>query len=141
MRSARVAADERESGNRALLNLGHTFGHALEAAAGYDNRLLHGEAVAIGMVMAFRLSAQLGFCSSTDASEVEDHLASVGLPTAPKTADSGDIDRLMQFMAQDKKAKAGKLTLILARGIGEAFISHDVGEDPVRDLWREIMRG
>jgi len=136
-----VAADERESGNRALLNLGHTFGHALEAGAGYDNRLLHGEAVAIGMVMAFRLSVKLGFCSSTDAAEMRDHLASVGLPTAPKTVAYDDIDRLMQFMTQDKKAKAGKLTLILAHGIGEAFISRDVDEDPVRDLWREVMRG
>jgi 3-dehydroquinate synthase len=135
-----VAADERESGDRALLNLGHTFGHALEAAGGYDNCLLHGEAVAIGMVMAFRLSAQLGFCPNKDAYEVRDYLASTGLPTAPKTVAYDDIDRLMQFMAQDKKAKAGKLTLILAHGIGDAFISRDVGERPVRDLWREVMR-
>jgi 3-dehydroquinate synthase len=136
-----VAADERESGVRALLNFGHTFGHALEAVTGYDNRLLHGEAVAIGMIMAFRLSVQLGLCPEKDAGDVRDHFASVHLPTDPKTVGHEDIDRLMQFMAQDKKAKADKLTLILTHGIGKAFISRDVNEDPVRDLWREILRG
>lgn len=136
-----VVADERESGERALLNLGHTFGHALEAAAGYDNRLLHGEAVAIGICMAFRLSAQLGLCPNKDAYEVRDHFAAVGLPTAPKTIDYKNIDQLMQLMAQDKKAKAGKLTLILARKIGDAFISQDVKEDAVRELWHEVICG
>ena len=136
-----VAADEREAGERALLNFGHTFGHALEAAAGYDNRLLHGEAVAIGMCVAFQLSAQLGLCPNKDAYEVRDHFTAVGLPTAPKTVDYKDIDQLMQYMVQDKKAKAGKLTLILARGIGDAFINQDVKEDVVRKLWREVMRG
>lgn len=133
-----VAADEREAGERALLNLGHTFAHALEAATGYGNLLLHGEAVAIGMAMAFKLSAQLGLCSHTEAYDVRDHLAGVGLPVkAP--AFRYDIDQLMALMAQDKKAHGGKLTLILARGIGKAFISRDVNETEVRDVWKEFL--
>jgi 3-dehydroquinate synthase len=135
-----VAADERESGLRALLNFGHTFGHALEAMTGYGAALLHGEAVAIGMIMAFKLSAQLGMCSHAEAYEVRDHFASARLPIAPPAFDYGAIDQLMQFMAQDKKAKAGKLTLVLVHGIGKAFIRHDVDEGAVRDLWREILR-
>ncbi len=135
-----VAADEREAGQRALLNFGHTFGHALETLSGYNNALLHGEAVAIGMCMAFKLSAQLGLCSHAEAYEVRDHLAAIRLPTAPAAFEYKDIDRLMQLMAQDKKAHAGKLTLILARGIGKAFVSHDINEDAVRELWREVLR-
>jgi 3-dehydroquinate synthase len=134
-----VAADEREKGERALLNLGHTFGHALEAMLGYDDRLLHGEAVAIGTGMAFRLSAQLGLCPATDAYEVRDHLAAVGLPVKPAFVGAKDIDQLMQLMAQDKKAEAGKLTLILARRIGDAFVSRDTDAGAVREVWREFL--
>ena len=135
-----VAADERETGERALLNFGHTFGHALEAATDYSQRILHGEAVAAGMGMAFMLSAQLGLCPNTDVYEVRDHFAAMHLPVAPPLFDFSDIDRLMQFMTQDKKAQAGKLTLILTRGIGQAFVSRDVDENAVREIWRESLR-
>ncbi len=123
-----VAADERETGARALLNLGHTFGHALEAETGYSNTLLHGEAVAIGMVMAFDLSARLGLCPPEDAAQVRRHLAAVGLPTGTNFTNSvlWDPSRLMSHMGRDKKARGGTLTFILARGIGDAFISQDV---------------
>jgi len=135
-----VAADEREKGERALLNLGHTFGHALEAIIGYNQLILHGEAVAIGAVMAFKLSAQLGFCSHAEAYEVRDHFATMGLPVAPPSTFDYDVDKLMDLMAQDKKAQNKKLTLILARRIGDAFVSHDVKTDAVRDLWLELLR-
>src|SRR3984957_1800374 len=115
-----VAADEREMGERALLNLGHTFGHALEAVLGYNsNLLLHGEAIAIGTVMAFKLSAQLGRCSHKDAYDVRDHFVMIGLPVTPPPFDY-NIDQLMAYMARDKKAQAGKLRLILSCGIGNA---------------------
>ena len=128
-----VAEDETETGVRALLNLGHTFGHALEAATGYSQRLLHGEGVAIGMVQAFRFSERLGLCPAGAADRVAAHLAAMKLPThagqipgaLPPPAD------LVKIMRQDKKAKGGKLTFILARAIGEAFIAHDVPEDQV----------
>jgi 3-dehydroquinate synthase len=123
-----VAADERESGERALLNLGHTFGHALEAEAGYGERLLHGEAVAIGMVMAFELSARLGYCPLQDAVRVRRHLAAVGLPTGVRDAGLGRFDSagLLTHMRQDKKVRDGRLTFVLVRGIGEAFVTRDV---------------
>ncbi len=132
-KAAIVAADEREAGERALLNLGHTFGHALEAETGYSNTLLHGEAVAIGMVMAFDLSARLGLCPPDDAARVRRHLAAVGLPTGTNFTNSvlWDPARLMSHMGRDKKAKGGKLTFILVHGIGDAFVSHDV---PVKEL-------
>jgi 3-dehydroquinate synthase len=132
-----VAADERELGERALLNLGHTFAHALETATGYS-KLLHGEAVSIGMVMAFKLSAQLGLCSHTEAYDVRDHLQSAGLPVTPP-AGSYSIEQLMMLMAQDKKAENKKLTLILAKGIGKAFITRDISEQDVRDVWAEFL--
>lgn len=134
-----VAADEREAGERALLNLGHTFGHALETSTGYGKLLLHGEAVAIGTVLAFKLSAQLGLCSHNEAHDVEDHLAGVGLPVQPPKFNY-DIDQLMALMAQDKKAEGGKLTLILARGIGQAFVARDVNANEVRSLWQDIVK-
>jgi 3-dehydroquinate synthase len=134
-----VAADEREAGERALLNLGHTFGHALETASGYGQILLHGEAVAIGMVMAFKLSARLGMCPHADVYDVRDHLAEAGLPVVPPKF-SYDIDRLMALMAQDKKAEGGKLTLILVRGIGQAFIARDVNAKEVRALWEDTFK-
>lgn len=134
-----VAADEREAGERALLNLGHTFGHALETVTGYGNLLLHGEAVSIGMAMAFKLSAQLGFCSHTQAYDVRDHLANLGLPVTAPAFPYYNIDELIGLMKQDKKAEAGKVTLILAKGIGQAFISRDVGDTELRDLWQEFL--
>src|SRR5690242_7575865 len=129
-----VANDERESGERALLNLGHTFGHALEAAAGFSDRLLHGEAVAIGMSLAFAFSARRGLMPAAEAQRVAKHLAEVGLPT--KLSDiSGELpgpDGFLALMAQDKKVKRGKLTLILARGIGKSFIAPDEDQAEIR---------
>jgi len=128
MKAAIVARDERESGERALLNLGHTFGHALEAAAGFSDRLLHGEAIALGMALAFAFSAKRGLLPRSQAERVERHLAAVGLPIHLSSILGGlpDADRLMELIAQDKKVKRGKLTFILARGIGESFIAPDV---------------
>jgi len=124
-----VLADERETtGTRALLNLGHTFGHALEASTGYGERLIHGEAVAIGMALAFRFSAALGLAPATDAERVSAHLAAVGLPTRladiPGTLAS-DAE-LVALMGQDKKVERGRLTFILARGIGRSFVARDI---------------
>jgi len=133
-----VASDERETGERALLNLGHTFGHALETVTGYGQLLMHGEAVAIGTVMAFKLSARLGFCPHAEVYDVHDHLAEVGLPTAPPKF-AYNIDQLITLMTQDKKAEGGKLTLILARGIGQAFVSRDVSAKEVRALWEDTL--
>jgi 3-dehydroquinate synthase len=124
-----VEQDEREeSGTRALLNLGHTFGHALEAYAGYSDRLLHGEAIAIGMRLAFTFSVELGLCPGGDAARVEEHLAAVGLPTkiASIPGTKPTPDQLLRLMAQDKKVKGGKLALVLVRGIGAAFVERDV---------------
>ena len=124
-----VAADEREADQRALLNLGHTFGHALEAAFDYDGRLLHGEAVAIGMAQAFRFSASLGLCEAAAAAAVERHLAGVGLPIrlpAPPSGAGWKAGDLLASMAKDKKAEAGRLVFVLTRGIGQAFVAKDV---------------
>jgi len=134
MKAATVARDERETGERALLNLGHTFGHALEAAAGFAGRLLHGEAISLGMVLAFEFSARRGLLPAAEAERVTRHLAAVGLPTHLSEVTGGvpGADRLMDLIAQDKKVKRGKLTFILARGIGEAFIAPDVDAAEVR---------
>ena len=136
-----VANDERESGERALLNLGHTFGHALEAAAGFSDRLLHGEAVAIGMALAFAFSARRGLLAPADAERVERHLATVGLPTKPSDVafEWPGADALMGLMAQDKKARRGKLTLILARGIGASFVAPDADPAEVRAFLAEKL--
>jgi 3-dehydroquinate synthetase len=136
-----VANDERESGERALLNLGHTFGHALEAAAGFSDRLLHGEAVAIGMALAFAFSARRGLVAPAEAARVERHLATVGLPTKPSDVafEWPGADALMALMAQDKKARRGKLTLILARGIGASFIAPDTDPAEVRAFLAEKL--
>ena len=129
-----VVADETEQGERALLNLGHTFGHALENLTHYDPaRLVHGEGVAIGMVSAFRFSRDLGVCSGQDAARVEAHLRAVGLPTRMRDipgfdASPGDV---LAAMRQDKKVERGRLTFILARGIGESFVARDVDEASV----------
>jgi 3-dehydroquinate synthetase len=134
MKAAIVGRDERETGERALLNLGHTFGHALEAAAGFSGRLLHGEAISLGMVLAFEFSARRGLLPAAAAERVTRHLAATGLPTHLSEATGGvpDADRLMDLIAQDKKVKRGKLTFILARGIGGAFIAPDVDAAEVR---------
>jgi 3-dehydroquinate synthase len=131
-----VARDERETGERALLNLGHTFGHALEAGAGFSGRLLHGEAVALGMSLAFEFSARKGLIGETDAARARSHLAAVGLPTQLNDVPGGvpGIDTLMDLIAQDKKVKRGKLTFILVRGIGEAFVENDVSAAEVRSF-------
>jgi 3-dehydroquinate synthase len=131
MKADIVARDERETGERALLNLGHTFGHAFEAAAGFSDRLLHGEAIALGMTLAFQFSTKLGFSPPADTERMLRHLAAVGLPTHVSDI-PGDVpgaDQLMDLMAQDKKVKRGKLTFILTHGIGAAFVAPDI--DPV----------
>jgi shikimate kinase/3-dehydroquinate synthase len=129
-----VAADETERGERALLNLGHTFGHALEKLTGYDSaRLVHGEGVAIGMVSAFRFSRDLGLCSGQDATRAEAHLKAVGLPTRMRDIPGFDArtEDLLAAMRQDKKVDRGRLTFILARGIGQSFVARDVDEEAV----------
>ena len=142
-----MSRDERETGERALLNLGHTFGHALEAATGFSDRLFHGEGVSVCMVLAAEFSAQLGMISPDDAARVERHLASVGLPTHLQDiagfAQEGlaDADALMSLMAQDKKVKRGKLTFILLVAVGRAAIVPDVEPSLVRDfIARKLAR-
>ncbi|HKV16778.1 MAG TPA: 3-dehydroquinate synthase, partial [Reyranella sp.] len=135
-----VALDEREqAGVRDLLNLGHTFGHALEAETGFGPDLLHGEAVGAGMALAFDLSAKLGLCPAADASRVRAHLGAVGLPVRLRSIGgdnrrSWDAGKLIEHMRGDKKAEAGKLTFILTRGIGKAFVTREVGMAALRDL-------
>ena len=140
-----VARDETETGERMLLNLGHTFGHALEAWAGFSDRLLHGEAIAIGICLAFRLSEELGFIGNNSVARVETHFASLGLPTRIGNIPGGptpDAAALLAIMGQDKKVRGGQLTLILTRGIGEAFITRDVSAPTVLDfLSRRIGNG
>jgi len=132
-----VEGDERETGGqRALLNLGHTFGHALEVEAGLGDALLHGEAVAVGMVLAFDLSVRLGLCPAADALRVRAHLRRVGLPVEPRLDNRWpDAKALINHMAQDKKVSGGRLTFILARGIGQAFVTSDVTEAQLLDLF------
>ncbi len=136
-----VARDERETGERALLNLGHTFGHALEAGCGYSDRLLHGEAVSLGMALAFEFSAQKGLLAAAEAKRATAHLAAVGLPTHVKDVRGGvpSVDVLMDLIAQDKKVKRGKLTFILVRGIGQAFVENDVDQAEVRAFLGEKL--
>jgi len=135
-----VVADERENGQRALLNLGHTFGHALEAATAYDSsRLVHGEGVSIGMVLAHEFSARMNLASPDDARRVERHLKEVGLPTRMSDI-PGDLppaETLMDAIAQDKKVKSGKLTFILTRGVGQSFVADDVPASEVISFLRE----
>lgn len=136
-KAAIVAADEREAGQRALLNLGHTFGHALEAETGMSDTLLHGEGVAIGMSLAFDLSVQLGHCDAEAADLVRRHLAAIGLPTTPAHA-LGNVwsaEKLISHMGKDKKVVDGTMTFILARAIGDAFISQDVSQDDLMTLF------
>lgn len=133
IKSAVVGEDEKEAGRRALLNLGHTFGHAIETEVGFDeDALAHGEAVALGCCMAFRYSAREGLCSAEAAMRVEAVVAAAGLPTRLDQAGAFAADRLLALMAGDKKAEGGVLTLILARGVGQAFVAKGVDADKVR---------
>jgi 3-dehydroquinate synthase len=136
-----VSRDERENGERALLNLGHTFGHAFEAGAGFSQRLLHGEAVALGCTLAFEFSARKGLVSNADAARVRGHLDAVGLPTHVKQVPGGvpGVDALMDLIAQDKKVKRGKLTFILVHGIGQAFVANNVDPAEVRAFLSERL--
>jgi 3-dehydroquinate synthase len=141
-KAAIVARDERETGDRALLNLGHTFGHALEAACGFSDRLLHGEAIAIGMALAFEFSARRqGLVSKAEAARATRHLAEVGLPTRIQDipGELPSIDQLMDLIAQDKKVKRGMLTFILVRGIGAAFVEAGVDAREVRTFLSEKL--
>ncbi len=132
-----VAEDERETGNRALLNLGHTFGHALEAVTGFGSDLVHGEAVAIGTIMAFKMSVTLGLCPQQDYEDVLAHFKQVGLPTKP--AAKKYENQLIALMSTDKKAESGKITLILPHGIGHAAVHKDADRSKIRTLWEEAL--
>jgi len=138
-----VARDEFETGDRALLNLGHTFGHALEAATQYDGtRLVHGEGVAIGMALAHRFSSRLNLCSMDDAHRVEAHLRAVGLPVSPLEI-PGELpgaERMLDFIAQDKKVSRGALTFILTNGIGQSFVARDVPPSEVLAFLQNILQ-
>jgi len=136
MKAEIVAEDETEQGRRALLNLGHTFGHAFEAETGYSAKLLHGEGVAVGMALAFALSAKMGLVSGQDAGRVKAHLRNAGLKSSILDIEGApfDVDKLLSHMKQDKKVVDDKLTFILAHAIGDAFITQDVAIDDVRDV-------
>lgn len=141
MKAAIVARDETEEGERALLNLGHTFCHALEAATGYGARLLHGEGVALGCVLAFELSHRLGLCAAEAPARLRAHLGRLGLP-ADLSAIAGalpDADGMIELMAQDKKVVDGRLRMILVRGIGQAFMADDVDRAALRALLTEAL--
>lgn len=137
-----VMADEREEGERALLNLGHTFGHALEAETGYSARLLHGEGVAVGMALAFKLSAKLGLCDAALPARVIAHLRRCAMPAGIGDVDGAagfDAEILLAHMGQDKKVRAGQLVFILAEAIGRAVIRDDVSKDAVLALLNEEL--
>ncbi|MFP6773913.1 MAG: 3-dehydroquinate synthase [Alphaproteobacteria bacterium] len=140
-KAAIVARDERESGDRALLNLGHTFAHALEAEGGYDGSLLHGEAVAVGLHMAFALSTAMGLCSSQETDRLRRHLLAMGLPVAIEQINLPGLtaEKMVHHMRQDKKVIDGRLTFVLARGIGRAFIQNDVAEAAVKRMLTAAM--
>ncbi|WP_375543526.1 3-dehydroquinate synthase [Phaeobacter inhibens] len=141
MKADIVVRDETEQGDRALLNLGHTFCHALEAATGYGDRLLHGEGVAVGCALAFELSARLGLCSQEDPSRVRAHLKAMGMKTdlADIPGELPDAEALLALMGQDKKVVDGQLRFILARGIGQAFVTGDVPQAAVLDVLRDAL--
>jgi 3-dehydroquinate synthase len=136
MKAQIVAQDERESGRRALLNLGHTFGHALESEVGFGEALLHGEAVGLGCAMAFRFSAYLGHCALDDVARVQTAVAKAGLPVrlADLTGGPFSADRLIAHMRQDKKAQGGALTFVLARAVGDAFVAKGVEAKALHDF-------
>ncbi len=141
MKAGIVSRDETEEGERALLNLGHTFCHALEKATDYSDRLLHGEGVGIGCALAFELSQRLGLCSQEAPSRVRAHLRAMGMKTdlADIAGDLPGADDLLALMGQDKKVVDGRLRFILARGIGQAFVAEDVPPDLVRSVLTEAL--
>ncbi|KIN65214.1 3-dehydroquinate synthase [Sulfitobacter noctilucicola] len=141
MKADIVMRDETEQGDRALLNLGHTFGHALETATGYGDRLLHGEGVAVGCALAFELSARMGLCAQEDPSRVRAHLKAMGMKTDLRDIDGDlpDAEALLTLMGQDKKVVAGELRFILARGIGDAFVTGEVPQPLVLDVLRDAL--
>ncbi|WP_102223147.1 3-dehydroquinate synthase [Acidimangrovimonas sediminis] len=143
MKAGIVARDETEQGERALLNLGHTFCHALEAATGYSDRLLHGEGVAIGCALAFELSQRLGLCAQEAPSRVRAHLRAMGMKVdiADIPGDLPDAEGLLALMAQDKKVVDGKLRFILAHAIGAAFVADDVDPAVVKGVLSDALRG
>jgi len=143
MKADIVERDETEQGDRALLNLGHTFGHALESATGYSDRLLHGEGVAIGCLLAFDLSARLGLCSQEAPARVADHLQRMGMKRtlAEIPGDLPGRDGLIALMAQDKKVQAGRMRFILARAIGDSFVTADVPRETLAALLDEALKG
>jgi 3-dehydroquinate synthase len=143
MKAEIVARDETEEGDRALLNLGHTFCHALEKATGYSDRLLHGEGVAIGCALAFDLSSRLGLCAQEEPSRVRAHLRAMGLKVdlSDIPGDLPGAEALLALMGQDKKVVDGRLRFILARGIGQAFVAEDVPPEKVRALLAEALAG
>lgn len=143
-KAAMVARDEFETGDRALLNLGHTFGHALERLTAYDGaRLVHGEGVAIGMALAFRFSRHLGLTSGQEVERVQRHLVAAGLPTrvAEIPGWTGDVSTMLDAIGQDKKVQRGRLTFILARGIGQSFVARDVAADEVATFLTAELAG
>ncbi len=143
MKAEIVARDETEEGDRALLNLGHTFCHALEKATGYSNRLLHGEGVAIGCALAFDLSMRLGLCAQEVPGRLRAHLRAMGMKVdlADIPGELPDVETLLSYMAQDKKVIDGKLRFILARGIGDAFVADQVPPDVVAAVLRDALQG
>jgi 3-dehydroquinate synthase len=143
MKADIVARDEREKGERALLNLGHTFGHALEAVTGYSSRLLHGEGVAIGMALAARLSVRLGLMPGEDSERLVRHLKNVGLPSALSDIPGPRPDpaRLIATMGHDKKVADGKLHFVALRGLGKAFVTSDVPAEALRDVLEHDFPG
>ena len=142
MKARVVEADEREAGPRALLNLGHTFAHAIETCAGFSGKVLHGEAVAVGCCLAFKLSERVSLSAAGDAERVRHWFASAGLPTgfADLPELGASADDLIDLMKQDKKASGGKLVFVLVRGIGRAFVARDIDEAPVRAILSEALR-
>ena len=142
MKAEIVMRDETEQGDRALLNLGHTFCHALETATGYTDRLLHGEGVAIGCALAFELSARLGLCAQEEPSRVRAHLRAMGMKTdlADIEGDLPSAEALLDLMGQDKKVVDGQLRFILARGIGQAFVTSDVPRNTVLGVLQDALR-
>jgi len=140
-KAAIVAEDERENGIRALLNFGHTFGHALEAETGFGAELLHGEAVAIGMIMAIEISVMMGLCPQSDCDRVRRHFAAMGLPAALPTAQGRQWDAatLIGHMGHDKKVRDGRITFILARAIGDAFVSREVDLEDVDRMLKQAI--
>lgn len=137
-----VETDEREAAQRALLNFGHTFGHALETVCNFDQRLLHGEAIAIGMMMAFDLSVRMGACAPEALVRVEKHLQDIGLPTSASFVEppiKSDPDHIIDIMRRDKKAMPGRMVFVLAGGIGQAYVSAEVPEDTVRAVLKDSL--